>query len=69
MMPAQITIQNFTIHTFGIFILVGFLLLAFGVWSEGKKDGFSEEKLFDLLLFLFHDNTGLYQHNSYLFDR
>src|SRR3989344_2010720 len=50
MMPAQITIQNFTIHTFGIFILVGFLLLAFGVWSEGKKDGFSEEKLFDLLL-------------------
>ncbi len=48
--PSQITISNFTIQTFGIFVLLGFLILAFVIWSEGKKDGFSEEKLFDLLL-------------------
>lgn len=49
-LPTQITIQNFTINTFGIFVLLGFLILAYVVWSEGKKDGFSEERLFDMLL-------------------
>ena len=50
MLPSQILAQNFTINTFGIFVLLGFLMFAFVVWSEGKKDGFSEERLFDLLL-------------------
>ncbi len=49
-LPAQITIQNFTIHTFGIFVLLAFLIFTFIIWTEGKKDGFDEERLFDLIL-------------------
>lgn len=48
--PSQIQILNFSFNTFGIFVLLGFLLLAYVVWKEGKADGFGEEKLFDLLL-------------------
>ncbi len=31
-------------------MLLGFLFFSFVVWSEGKTDGFDEEKLFDLIL-------------------
>ena len=48
--PSQIQILNLSLNTFGIFVLLGFLLLAYVVWKEGKRDGFTEEKLFDLLL-------------------
>ncbi|MBT6401740.1 hypothetical protein HN803_08050 [candidate division WWE3 bacterium] len=49
-LPATINIANLSFHTYGIFILFGFLLFTFVIWSEGKKDGFNEEKLFDLIL-------------------
>ena len=49
-LPSQIQILNFSINTFGIFILLGFLLFAFVTWKEGRGDGFTEERLFDLLL-------------------
>ncbi len=48
--PSTIIIYGIEIHTFGLFLLMGLLLMAFVVWSEGKKDGFSEERLFDLML-------------------
>jgi len=52
------TIQNFslnpeTTNIFGFFLFIGALLCLFGVWYEGKKDGFDEEKLFDLFLLSF----------------
>ncbi len=34
----------------GTFLIVGVLLALFGFWYEGKKDGFDDEKLFDLYL-------------------
>jgi hypothetical protein len=49
-LPAQFNILNLSIQTFGLFLLFGFVLLAFIVWKEGKNDGFDEERLFDLLL-------------------
>jgi len=49
-LPSQLNFFNITINTFGIFIFLGFLFLAFIVWKEGKKDGFDEERLFDILL-------------------
>ncbi|MBI2414789.1 prolipoprotein diacylglyceryl transferase [candidate division WWE3 bacterium] len=48
--PSQLIISGVSINSFGIFLFFGFLLLAFTVWSEGKKDGFDEERLFDMLL-------------------
>ena len=51
--PQLISIGNFNFHTYGVFILFAFLLFVFGVWSEGKKDGFDEERLFDLVIFSF----------------
>jgi DnaK suppressor protein len=40
-------------NVFGIFLVIGALLCLFGVWYEGKKDGFDDEKLFDLFLVSF----------------
>ncbi len=50
MLPSVITINQYSVNTFGIFVLIGFLFLSFAVWYEGRKDGFDEEKLFDALL-------------------
>ena len=49
-LPAQINLYNLTFNTFGLFMLFGFILLAYVFWKEGKGDGFDEERLFDLLL-------------------
>ncbi len=51
-------IQNFAftpenLNIFGLFMFLGGLLCLFGVWYEGKKDGFDDEKLFDLFLISF----------------
>lgn len=40
-------------NVFGIFLVIGALLCLFGIWYEGKKDGFDDEKLFDLFLLSF----------------
>lgn len=49
-LSTSITILGKSIYTFGLFLLLGFVISAFVVWQEGRKDGFDEEKLFDLLL-------------------
>lgn len=37
-------------NTFGIFLAFGIVVALFVVWYEGKKDGFEEDKLLDILL-------------------
>lgn len=49
-LPETIQIFTYSINTFGLFLLLGYLLTAFAVWQEGSKDGFDEEKIFDLLI-------------------
>jgi RNA polymerase-binding transcription factor DksA len=44
------------IHTIVPFLIVGFVVYSFCFWLSGKKEGFDEEKLFDLIflsLFVF----------------
>lgn len=45
-----IDIKGFSVPTILLFMLVGFFTLSFVFWRLGKKEGFDEEKLFDLLL-------------------
>jgi hypothetical protein len=42
--------QVFSLKSFGIFAIFSFVLFIFVVWSEGRRDGFNENKLFDLIL-------------------
>jgi len=49
-LPQQISIYGLSINTFGVFLMFGLLLFIFVVWSEGKKDGFDEERLLDLVI-------------------
>lgn len=49
-LPTYFVLYGYKIHTIGIFISLAFLLALFVFWQEGRKDGFSEEKLFDLFL-------------------
>jgi len=48
MLTASFQVGSYTISTFGVFLFLGILLAAYGVWSEGRKDGFEETKMFDL---------------------
>ncbi|MCA9307943.1 prolipoprotein diacylglyceryl transferase [candidate division WWE3 bacterium] len=48
-MPTTFEIAGFTFQTFGLFVFFGFVFLTFATWYEGKKDGFDDERLFDLL--------------------
>ena len=47
--PEHFNLYGVNIYSMGIFIAIGVLLSAFVIWQEGKKDGFDEEKSFDLL--------------------
>ncbi|MBI2620652.1 prolipoprotein diacylglyceryl transferase [candidate division WWE3 bacterium] len=50
MLPSFISVGEYNFNTFGAFVLLGFMILTFVIWSEGKKDGFDEERMFDMLL-------------------
>lgn len=43
-------LHGYNINASGIFFVVAFFLLSFVVWDESKRNGFAEEKSFDLLL-------------------
>lgn len=49
-LPTSFRLGPLTVYTFGVFISIGFFISLFIVWQEGKKDGFDEEKIFDLFL-------------------
>lgn len=49
-LPETIQIASYNINTFGLFLLLGFLLASFVVWQEGNKDGFDEEHILDTLI-------------------
>ncbi len=49
-LPTIIKFGQSNISTFGLFLLFGFFLVAFVAWQEGRKDGFDEERVFDILL-------------------
>ena len=49
-LPKNIAILHFQIPSLSIFIALAFLLIVFVIWREGKKDGFDEERLFDLFI-------------------
>ena len=48
--PENFNLYGVNIYSIGVFIAIGVLLATFVIWQEGKKDGFDEEKSFDLLL-------------------
>lgn len=48
MLPQLITIFGFKISTLIPFALAGLVAFSYLIWSQGKKDGFDEEHLFDL---------------------
>lgn len=49
-LPDTLVLLNFSINTFGLFLLLGFFLATFVVWQEANRDGFDEEKIIDLLI-------------------
>jgi RNA polymerase-binding transcription factor DksA len=48
MLPASFQIFNFTISTFGLFLVLGAFFALYAIWSETRRDGFEELKMFDL---------------------
>jgi hypothetical protein len=49
-LPTSFIIGDFSFNTINIFIVLGYLLVVFSVWNESKRDGFIEEKVYDLLV-------------------
>ncbi|MFA6981417.1 MAG: prolipoprotein diacylglyceryl transferase family protein [Patescibacteria group bacterium] len=49
-MPTFFVFSGYKIHTIGIFLTLAFFMSLFVLWQEGRKDGFGEEKLFDLFV-------------------
>lgn len=45
-----IKIYNFELSTFGLFVFLGILFMLYVVWKEATKDGFDEERIFDLVI-------------------
>src|SRR5688572_28890023 len=48
--PSQIVLRDVSIPTLYLFILLGVLTFIYQFWMSGKKEGFGEQKLFDLSL-------------------
>lgn len=46
-------IGGIQIRSFGVFLLLGFLIAEYIVWREGSKKGYNEEKLLDLGIICF----------------
>lgn len=72
-LPDAINIFNLHIYTFGVFLVLGLLFSIFVIWYEGRKDGFDEDKFFDL--FVISSLSGLFLgriffvfRNNYIFE-
>lgn len=50
MLPILINLGPIQIRSFGVFLVLAFLLATFVLWREGQKQGYNEEKLLDLAL-------------------
>lgn len=48
MLPVLISLGPIQIRSFGVFLVLAFLLGTFIVWKEGQRQGYNEEKLLDL---------------------
>lgn len=48
MHPVLFNIGEIQIRSFGVFLLIAFLLAEYIVWRQGSKKGYNEEKLLDL---------------------
>ncbi len=46
-LESEITILGVDFYTQGLFLILGFIFSLYALWSEGQKDGFDEEALFD----------------------
>lgn len=46
--PEKILIQNFELKTILFFVIIGLLSFLFIIWFEGRKDGFDQERIFDM---------------------
>ena len=44
---SEISIWGVTIYTQGLFLVTAFLFSLYALWTESRKDGFDEEKIFD----------------------
>lgn len=49
-LPSYFLINGYRIYAFGIFLFLGLIFSTFILWFEGKRDGFDEEKIFDMFL-------------------
>ncbi|MEK7165880.1 MAG: prolipoprotein diacylglyceryl transferase family protein [Patescibacteria group bacterium] len=47
MWPSLISIGSFSVSSFGIFVALGFILAAFGVWRESRDRGLEEIRILD----------------------
>lgn len=50
MYPILFHLGPITVYSFGLFLIAAYLLATFIFWKEGKRQGYSEEKLLDLSL-------------------
>ncbi len=66
---SHINIQGFNIPTITLFLLIGLLGWFFVMWSEGRKDGFNDERLFDLSFILLTLSTIYYIFMSWYLGR
>lgn len=57
--------QNLTISVVWILVVVSCMAFSFIAWNEGKRDGFDEEKMFDLVIISFASSALTY----FIFDR
>lgn len=50
MYPVIFSLGGFTLHTFGLFALVAFILGSFVAWKRGKEANLSQDDIFDLII-------------------
>jgi RNA polymerase-binding transcription factor DksA len=49
-LPSYFILQNLNIPTVSVFIAISIMTTLFVFWREGKKEGFNQDKLFDMAL-------------------
>jgi RNA polymerase-binding transcription factor DksA len=59
-LPADINLGYLTFHTMWLFHGLGLVYLLFIIWYEGKRDGFSTEKVLDVTFLSAGANYGLW---------
>ena len=50
MYPILFQLGSVTVYSFGFFLIIAYIAVAFIFWKEGKRQGYPEEKLLDLSL-------------------